>query len=303
MRYKISMLCGVVFLVAAALYILQMVSNKGKTHSNGVSGVTYSNDQEEGVRKPLKEGQELAVFTNEIDPPDVSEGKRVAATVEEAIEFCGERFFANIHRDNVTCPIADELAALLNDWDVLPYAPPAKKSCEEIRIGDNSRGLACEWGPPLDPHDGFSDSDLADLALNQGDALAAAKLAYRPMPAEGAYIWLLTAAALSESNRAAGALLRAAQGFDLRVSLINGKSVPDFTGLVRRISLEQIAHGRGHPAATPDHWLTQLEKAVGDEEVNQYLNQIEVYKSKVELALELIRSGAPKSEVEEVLEL
>ena len=61
-------------------------------------------------------------------------------------------------------------------------------------------------GAILDPHDGFSDSDLADLALNQGDALAAAKLAYRPMPAEGAYIWLLTAAALSDSNRAAGAL-------------------------------------------------------------------------------------------------
>ena len=36
------------------------------------------------------EGQELAVFTNGIDTPDVSEGKRVVATVEEAIEFCGE---------------------------------------------------------------------------------------------------------------------------------------------------------------------------------------------------------------------
>lgn len=302
MNYKIPIVIGAVLLLTGGIYLIQLDGPKQPEDlvnaSDDIGNVEQSPVAE--TQSPLNHSATTSPLEETVES---GEAQRMASTIEEAAEFCGERFFSDIHRDNVTCPITEELAAVLNEWDVLPFAPPAKQQCEEVKLGNFSGGLVCEWGPPLDPYDGYSNEDLADLALNQGDALAAAKLAYRPMPATEAYIWLMTAAALSDSNRAAGALLRAAQGFSYQVSVVEGKAIPNYGGLVRRISLEEVASGKGHPAATPDYWLGQLKEVLGETDINPYLKQIEDYKSRIETALQLVRSGAPQSEVAEVLDV
>lgn len=296
MNTKIPIVLGLVTLLIGGATFLQ---HQGP-HQLSPAKVPYADVDVRNVtttKTPPLSSQDLQTLEEPTDDVQV-----VASSIEQATEVCGARFFSRIHRDNVSCPISDELAATLNDWDVLPFAPPSKKECKEVQLG-GGKGKLCNWEPELDPYDGYSDEDLADLALNQGDALAAAKLAYRPMPAAKSYVWLLTAAALSDSNRAAGAILRAAQGFDLQETVADGKAVPNYGGLVRRISLEEIASDNGHPAATPDYWLGQLKDALENEDVSPYLRDIESYKERIQQAMELVRLGAPQSEVQEVLDV
>jgi hypothetical protein len=98
-------------------------------------------------------------------------------------------------------------------------------------------------------------------------------------------------------------MLRAAQGFGIEEREVDGAIVANYQGLVRKISLEQLAESKGHPAATPDHWLKILEEAVGNEEIKRYLIEIDEYKEKIKSAMHLVRTGSPTQEVEEELDV